>query len=493
MDTQKEGNRLKKRGRTRRRGPGKNEVIRLVEHNGIRDLRIPCLKRKPKPIVLDPKTMQQIEQNSKVVTFEDKIKKIEEMRRAKEKEAEEIEAHSRKLREDFEKKYQEHEELTAEERERAEYLLQRAEQIRFEQEDEIKRCNALILATKCNAIRDAQVAEKRIIKKKLENYEIQMEEMMEKERQRVLQEYEKKKENELERKHEFILDIIQQIQENQRALDREAAALEKEIVASKHLAKTLEAEAAREKEEMLEKQKKRRQEMAETNEQQRELARRQKEQIRLADLKIQEFMRQKAEREARREEEIKQQRLLREKELIRMRAEQDRAIDEQARRDIILAIRIQDEVERNWRERERAAVVKEAIALEKLKEARAAQILDKRKCQAVEVMKRKEEIQKMIQVCQEEQEEEKLTQMQKLKVKEEYRRTLLEQIKQKEEEKKKERQRIIQLGEQWKAEQDQRDRKIKEIMMKKIDAVRSRDVPEIYIREIERQLRLTSP
>lgn len=61
-------------------------------------------------------------------------------------------------------------------------------------------------------------------------------------------------------------------------------------------------------------------------------------------------------------------------------------------------------------------MVKEAIALEKLKEARAAQILDKRKCQAVEVMKRKEEIQKMIQVCQEEQEEEKLTQMQKLKV-----------------------------------------------------------------------------
>lgn len=44
-----------------------------------------------------------------------------------------------------------------------EYLLQRAKELRQEQEDEIKKANGIILATKCRAIRNAQIAEKRVI------------------------------------------------------------------------------------------------------------------------------------------------------------------------------------------------------------------------------------------------------------------------------------------------------------------------------------------
>lgn len=43
------------------------------------------------------------------------------------------------------------------------YLLARAQQLRQDQEDEIKRCNSLILSTKCHAIRNAQIAEKQLI------------------------------------------------------------------------------------------------------------------------------------------------------------------------------------------------------------------------------------------------------------------------------------------------------------------------------------------
>lgn len=46
---------------------------------------------------------------------------------------------------------------------KATHLLARAHELRQEQEDEIKKCNALILATKCHAIRDAQIAEKKLI------------------------------------------------------------------------------------------------------------------------------------------------------------------------------------------------------------------------------------------------------------------------------------------------------------------------------------------
>lgn len=46
---------------------------------------------------------------------------------------------------------------------KANFLTNRAKEIRQEDEDDIKLCNKLILGTKCQAIRDAQVAEKKTI------------------------------------------------------------------------------------------------------------------------------------------------------------------------------------------------------------------------------------------------------------------------------------------------------------------------------------------
>lgn len=43
-----------------------------------------------------------------------------------------------------------------------EYLLKRANELRKEQEVDVKKANGVILATKCRAIRNAQIAEKRV-------------------------------------------------------------------------------------------------------------------------------------------------------------------------------------------------------------------------------------------------------------------------------------------------------------------------------------------
>lgn len=48
-------------------------------------------------------------------------------------------------------------------KDRNEYLLKRAQDLRQEQEDEVRRANAIILATKCKAIRSAQIEEKQVI------------------------------------------------------------------------------------------------------------------------------------------------------------------------------------------------------------------------------------------------------------------------------------------------------------------------------------------
>lgn len=42
-------------------------------------------------------------------------------------------------------------------------LITRAQELQKEREDEMKLCNSLILMSKCQTIRDAQVAEKTLI------------------------------------------------------------------------------------------------------------------------------------------------------------------------------------------------------------------------------------------------------------------------------------------------------------------------------------------
>lgn len=48
-------------------------------------------------------------------------------------------------------------EIDEEARQRTQHLLERAENMKLEEAEEIKKCNKLILETKCRAIRDAQV------------------------------------------------------------------------------------------------------------------------------------------------------------------------------------------------------------------------------------------------------------------------------------------------------------------------------------------------
>lgn len=50
-------------------------------------------------------------------------------------------------------------EIEAEARKRTMHLLERAFNLKLEEEEEIQKCNRLILETKCRAIRDAQVNE----------------------------------------------------------------------------------------------------------------------------------------------------------------------------------------------------------------------------------------------------------------------------------------------------------------------------------------------
>lgn len=79
-------------------------------------------------------------------------------------------------------------------------MLKKANELRQEQEDEVKRLNELILNVKVHAIRDAQLAEKQQIKKEFLDEEKRLDMMMEVDRLNALKiqdEIEKKRKQDL--------------------------------------------------------------------------------------------------------------------------------------------------------------------------------------------------------------------------------------------------------------------------------------------------------
>ena len=94
--------------------------------------------------------------------------------------------------------------LEEEVRQQREHLLAKAQELRDEQTDEIKRLNELILNSKCHAIRDAQILEKDIIKKELTEEETRLDHMMEHERQRQIKLQEEYEEIKKVKKYELV-------------------------------------------------------------------------------------------------------------------------------------------------------------------------------------------------------------------------------------------------------------------------------------------------
>uniref|UniRef100_UPI00398F41A7 cilia- and flagella-associated protein 45-like n=1 Tax=Pristiophorus japonicus TaxID=55135 RepID=UPI00398F41A7 len=71
-------------------------------------------------------------------------------------------------------------------RDRALYLLEKANTMRLEQEDEIKQINEIITGARCHAIRDAQILEKEQIERELVEEEKRLDKMMEVDRQKAI-------------------------------------------------------------------------------------------------------------------------------------------------------------------------------------------------------------------------------------------------------------------------------------------------------------------
>lgn len=370
------------------------------------------------------------------------------------------------------------------------HILQRAFELRQEQEDEVKHANSIILAAKCLSIRDAQLIEKRLIDKELKEQDFKLDMMMEQERQKGLQaeENRKKKRRELNLRH--VNEVSQQIRDNEVQRNVEFEHKQEE---SSNISKALIAMQRDELKKIDEKRKQQqivKEEFYKANEAIVQYKIVQKEEERIANLRIQEYMRKKAEREAAYDAEMERIKHEKNLEIARIQAQQQRSMDVQALNDELNAQRIQEEYERIWREKERANAIKRKKDLEDLLKEREKQVEDIKKSQALEIERDRTEFNHIAAVQRElfEIELEKKRKRKRANMK--HCKELLQQINEKELNRIELQRQKFEEGNIILIEKELRDLNIKSVLKKKLVDLRKNNVPDQIVGDIQRQLKL---
>ncbi|XP_044013899.1 cilia- and flagella-associated protein 45, partial [Aphidius gifuensis] len=365
------------------------------------------------------------------------------------------------------------------------HILERANDLKLEQEEEIQICNKLILATKCRAIRDAQVAEKKLIEKELIDEEKRLNDMMENERLLKIKDEEKKLNDELIRKKKFAILLRNQIIENE---EKRFIEFEKKQEEGKLINKINEAWQNDETQKAINKKIERdkiRCQIAEENNKLIQFKEIEREEAKILDMRIREYQKQKEEREKEIEEKKRIEKHKKDNEKLKIAEKSMETRNYQEKIDELNATRIQEEVERNWRKREKEAAINKLKQQQKLIDARNEQIKCRKIIQAMEIERDKLEFNKILKIQKEALCRDKKERENKLKQSQRYRIQILKQVNDKEIEKIETRKKMFEEGIALRAELEMRKKKLKNAIEKKCEIMRDNKVPEIYINEVK--------
>ncbi|XP_014250984.1 cilia- and flagella-associated protein 45-like [Cimex lectularius] len=465
--------------------------VRVVTHDSVRDLIIPNPNANLNTAVYCPEELKELS-NRKNLGTENVTAFSKNLKEERENEARKAAFRKKELQSyPIYKEYGPRlNKLEQEAEAKANFLLNRAKEIREEDNDKIKLCNKLILSTKCHAIRDAQVAEKQTIQKELQEEERRLDMMMEQERKRMLAKEMLDKSGDHEKKEAYKKAITEQVQGKILEREMEAERLIEEMKILNETAIQGQINELQLMQKKAEQQKKMREDLNRINQTMIERADKERNQAKLADLKIQEFMRQKAELEDMREKELLAAKTEREKELTKLRAMQQKAQDRESEKDALRAKRRQEEVEREWREKEKRVKEEKQMKMDKLKQERMRQIEEKKRTQAIEAERERQEnlrLQAVEQQIEKKEQEEENKRKQGL---EKYKASLLKQINEKEYERIKMRKATYEEGISAAIERRNHEDFLKSIIKKKLNAIRVNNVPEKYVEEIEKRLNI---
>ncbi|KFM61683.1 Coiled-coil domain-containing protein 19, mitochondrial, partial [Stegodyphus mimosarum] len=472
--------------------PGDRKEVELLSQGFARKLLLP--KPGPKKIIgfMKQEKLEQLQKaaatkinEEEAATKAEQIKLREQLQ--KEQEARRAEFETWDL---MRKKNEKLTELEEEAKQKMEYLREKANEAIREQNEEIKEINKLILSAKIQAIRDAQVEEKKHIKKKHAMAEADLDEIMERERREGVLKERDIEERRKEAAYRSAAKLQEQIKENleRRLLDEERKIKEGEI-----LLKKLKEDQMREYQEMKNKQLKKQvilEELTKANEEQLKRKQIMKEQSEREDKIIAEYQRLKAAQDEAKEAAEKEAKLKRELELARMGEIRGKASDLQAEQEALRARRAQEQKEREYRRKEKEAALKKKQLLQDLKKCRAEQLQQQERLRQIKAEAEIKELEALLKKIKEEtkQEERKalMKKLENLKHLEE----LKNQIQKKEVEKINEKRESYNEGIHLQQEEKRRHEMLEVLKKEKLQDLRKYNIPETYINHIKRKVNL---
>ncbi|XP_026782837.3 cilia- and flagella-associated protein 45 [Pangasianodon hypophthalmus] len=469
-----------------------SETIRVITKDLIRDIRIPSKDPSGQSVILCPAEIKRIMGKSRVLTKEEKEAALETQRQAREEAMNAAEERKVLMQQAdvSRQKNQALSDLETEARERAQYLLERANALRMEQEDEIKKLNELIQGAQCHAVRDVQIQEKKQILSELQEEERRLDAMMELDRRRALEVQEQIDELRKNQRIQGKMCILKQIEERQEEHMLQEELKEQEGQQMLENLEKLQMEELEAMEKRKAEQRRLQLEIMKINEESLLAKERRKEEERLADLRALEYARKKLVREAEYEAEQRRIKKEKEKEVARLRALQERERDHKAEQDALRARRNQEAAEREWRRKEKEQTKKKLEEDERLKAARLEQITHKERMLSIEAGRERAEFERVLRVQQElitrEKEKEEKHQQHVLRHAEGVR----QQVREREAQTITRRRELFREGEKLDEEARMRRARLDEIKDKKLKELKAAGLPEKYCNDVERKIHI---
>ncbi|CAG9571124.1 unnamed protein product [Danaus chrysippus] len=471
----------------------KHEYTLVPQLGGWRTLLVPKTKPNYYPAVINKDDYERLKKQAKIVTTEEQIQAMHAQEAAVQKAARESEERKRLLKEQL-KPQPGAEAATGtadpelEGPDQAAHTLSRSEMLKANNMQGPRLCNRIILASKCHAIRDAQIAEKELIKKELDEEERRLDDIMESNRLSAVARAEAAEARRHELRLQNLAALKEQIQAHDTAKIMEAERIEEESIRVNQSNIAMQIDEARKLKEKHGRQAKLKEILDQGNAELLYYKQLQNEEERIMDLRIANFLKLKQEREARNRAEAEAVKAAKQKGIDHIAKAQKAEQELKEELERIRNLKIQEDVEREYRRKEREAAIKRNREMKRLHEARVAQITDIHRLIAREIAKDEQSFNNAARQNEEFiQKERQLEDQRKARV-EQHRQEIMKQINDKERARAELREKLHNEGVALRMEQDRQDQYERRVIRQKVADMRTQKVSEKYVKEVEQTL-----
>eukprot|EP00357_Protocruzia_adherens_P001936 CAMPEP_0115024322 /NCGR_PEP_ID=MMETSP0216-20121206/33126_1 /TAXON_ID=223996 /ORGANISM="Protocruzia adherens, Strain Boccale" /LENGTH=530 /DNA_ID=CAMNT_0002398273 /DNA_START=28 /DNA_END=1620 /DNA_ORIENTATION=+ len=377
--------------------------------------------------------------------------------------------------------------LSKEERHKNNTLLANAQNMLDEELDDVKEMNTMVLYSKCVTIRDKQLEEARRIEDEKKEEEHRLDLMMEIERLKTIKYHEEREKRLAEERRERAQVIVEQIKEREvdRLRDQEMREKEKQQMLKhiEHLEHEEVEEAGKKKvaaAQLL-------QDINQANSIAILMKDKKKQEEREEEERILQYNLEKTQREQELQQEQERMRAEREKETQRLREMQERAQDRQAALDELRARRANEENERIAREKERKEAEHRETVNRELNIARKKQADEREKRLAEQAKQERDEFMRIIAKQKEDQDVEKQQGEERSRIRREHAEQLRAQIQLNGESKKQHARDSQEEGRKIREQEVAMKKKLETIKQKKLGTLGEVGIPQKYKAQLARK------